>query len=84
MNSKTTTSSIKWRFNESRGPLAYYSDQDPFHLWVEPEVFPNRTEWIAVIYKVTPSYDCVKIFSGRYKSKAEAMIAAYREWEARR
>ena len=84
MNSKTTTSSIKWRFNESRGPLAYYSDQDPYHLWVDCETFPTgRVEWLAFIYKVLPSFECVKIFSGRYESKTEAMIAAYREWEAR-
>lgn len=83
MNSKTTTS-IKWRYNSSRGPLAYYSDQDPFHLWVDFEVFPDRTDWLAILYKVTDNYECVKIFSGRYKSKAEAMIAAFREWEARR
>lgn len=84
MNSKTTTSYIKWRSNESRGPLAYYSDQDPFHLWVEPEIFPSRTDWLAFIYKITPTFEYIKIFSGRYESKTEAMIAAYREWEARR
>lgn len=84
MNSKTTTSYIKWRFNESRGPLAYYSDQDPFHLWVDFETYPDRTEWIAFVYKLTEGFECVKIFSGRYESKSEAMIAAYREWEARR
>lgn len=78
------TNQITWRYNESRGPLAYYSDQEPFHLWVDFETFPDRTDWIAFLYKITDNYECVKIFSGRYESKAEAMIAAFREWEARR
>lgn len=85
MNNMKKKNQITWRFNESRGPLAYHSDQDPFHLWVYPETFATgRTEWVMCMYKVLPTFDCVKIFSGRYKSKAEAMIAAYREWEARR
>lgn len=85
MKSKTMNSSIKWRINNSRGPYTCYSDQDPFHLWVDFETYPKgNVEWIAFIYKVQPSFECVKIFSGKYKSKSEAMIAAYREWEARR
>lgn len=76
---------ITWRYNDARGPLAYYSDQDPFHLWVYPETFATgKTEWVMLIYTVLPSFECVKIFSGRYVSKSEAMIAAYREWSERR
>lgn len=85
MKSKTMNSSIKWRINNSRGPYACYSDQEPFYLWVDFEDYPTgRKEWIAMVYKVTENFECIKIFSEKHISKSEAMIAAYREWEARR
>lgn len=74
---------MKWIHNDARGEGGFFFDADPFYYWAVPVLNPRFKGWQLLIYHMTERYGAEKIFEGIYKTKAEAMIEGYKEYEGR-